>query len=107
MKRRQFLTSASTAVAAAAAALPIASPAAAASGDKVLRVGFQKGGLLLQLQQRVRFGARLLDDTIAADQQRMADAFAAQRLIPRPVRVREAWAPALYPGKGGGGASGG
>jgi sulfonate transport system substrate-binding protein len=58
--------------------------------------------LLLQLQQRVRFGARLLDDTIAADQQRMADAFAAQRLIPRPVRVREAWAPSLYPRAAGG-----
>ncbi len=53
--------------------------------------------LLLQLQQRLRFGARLLDDRIAADQQRVADAFYAQRLIPKPVQVREAWAPALYP----------
>ncbi|SEL85082.1 sulfonate transport system substrate-binding protein [Roseateles sp. YR242] len=53
--------------------------------------------LLLQLQQRVRFGARLLNDTIAADQQRVADAFASQRLIPKPIRVREAWAPVLYP----------
>lgn len=55
--------------------------------------------VLLQLQQRLRFGARLLDDSIAADQQRVADAFAAQRLIPRPIQVRQAWAPSLYPAR--------
>ncbi|RTL19079.1 MAG: aliphatic sulfonate ABC transporter substrate-binding protein [Burkholderiales bacterium] len=45
--------------------------------------------VVLAMQRRARFGAQLLTPAIAADQQKVADAFAAQGLIPKPVVVRE------------------
>ena len=45
---------------------------------------------LKQLQARISFGARALTPAIVGDQQRVADAFFAQKLIPTAVRVREA-----------------
>ncbi|RTL43568.1 MAG: aliphatic sulfonate ABC transporter substrate-binding protein [Burkholderiales bacterium] len=45
--------------------------------------------VVLAMQKRVRYGAQLITPAIAADQQKVADAFAAQGLIPRPVAVRD------------------
>lgn len=45
--------------------------------------------VVLTMQKRVRFGAQLITPAIAADQQKVADAFATQGLIPKPVAVRE------------------
>ncbi|WP_377154547.1 aliphatic sulfonate ABC transporter substrate-binding protein [Roseateles sp. UC29_93] len=46
---------------------------------------------LLQLQKRLRYGARPLTAAIAADQQRIADAFFAQKIIPAKLAVKEAF----------------
>jgi len=45
--------------------------------------------VVLAMQRRARFGAVPVTEAIAADQQRVADAFHAQGLIPRPIQVRE------------------
>ncbi len=47
--------------------------------------------LLLQLGQRVRYGAVPLTPAIASDQQRIADAFHAQGLIPTRISVKDAF----------------
>ncbi|MFT7723899.1 MAG: aliphatic sulfonate ABC transporter substrate-binding protein [Roseateles sp.] len=48
--------------------------------------------VMLAMQRRVRYGASALTETILEEQQRVADAFLAQGLISRPVRVRDsAW----------------
>ncbi len=50
--------------------------------------------VVLAMQKRVRYGAQLITPAIAADHQKVADAFAAQGLIPKPVAVREiCWMP--------------
>ncbi|WP_431266610.1 aliphatic sulfonate ABC transporter substrate-binding protein [Roseateles chitinivorans] len=46
---------------------------------------------LLQLQKRLRYGARPLTAAIAADQQKIADAFFAQKIIPAKVTVKDAF----------------
>jgi sulfonate transport system substrate-binding protein len=51
--------------------------------------------LMRQIVQRTRYGARPVTADIAADQQHVADAFAAQGVIPRAVNVRQDfWLPA-------------
>lgn len=51
--------------------------------------------VVMAMQKRVRYGAQLITPAIAADHQKVADAFAAQGLIPKPVVVREVcWVPA-------------
>jgi sulfonate transport system substrate-binding protein len=45
------------------------------------------------MHRRARFGAVPVSEAIAADQQRVADAFHAQGLIPRPIQVRETFWP--------------
>lgn len=45
--------------------------------------------VLLSMQRRARFGAVPVTEAIAADQQRVADAFHAAGLIPKPVKVRD------------------
>lgn len=42
-----------------------------------------------QAAKRLPFGARPLDDAVVADQQKIADAFYALRLIPKPVAIRD------------------
>lgn len=71
---------------------------ATANPDAVARAVSPLLGLapdvVLTMQKRVRYGAQLITPAIAADQQKVADAFAAQGLIPRPVVVREiCWMP--------------
>ena len=48
-----------------------------------------KTEVVLAMQKRVRFGAQLVSPGIAADQQKVADAFATQGLVPKPVAVRD------------------
>lgn len=45
--------------------------------------------VVLAMQKRVRYGAQIITPAIAADHQKVADAFATQGLIPKPVVVRE------------------
>jgi len=47
--------------------------------------------VLLPMQRRARFGAVPVTEAIAADQQRVADAFHAQGLIPKPIKVRDSF----------------
>lgn len=45
---------------------------------------------------RRQYGVTPIDDGIVAEQQRMAEVFLALQLIPRPIKVADAVAPALY-----------
>lgn len=55
--------------------------------------------VLLPMQRRARFGAVAVTEAIAADQQRVADAFHAQGLLPRAIQVRDNfWLGARNPG---------
>ena len=45
--------------------------------------------VVLAMHRRARFGAVPVTEAIAADQQRVADVFHAQRLIPKPIKVRD------------------
>lgn len=45
--------------------------------------------VVLAMHRRARFGAVPVTEAIAADQQRVADAFHAQGLIPKPIKVRD------------------
>ncbi|MBV8633622.1 MAG: sulfonate ABC transporter substrate-binding protein [Burkholderiaceae bacterium] len=40
--------------------------------------------------RRFAYGVKLVDDSVIAEQQKIADAFAALKLIPKPIRVRDA-----------------
>ncbi|MEK8047424.1 aliphatic sulfonate ABC transporter substrate-binding protein [Ideonella margarita] len=57
----------------------------------VLGIGLET---VLRMQRRVRYGAVPASAAIAADQQKVADAFAAQGLIPKAVSVKDVfWLP--------------
>lgn len=45
--------------------------------------------IVLAMHRRARFGAVPVTEAIATDQQRVADAFHAQGLIPKPIKVRD------------------
>jgi len=66
---------------------------ATANPEAAARLGAPVLGLsldvLLPMQRRARFGAVPVTEAIAADQQRVADAFHAQGLIPKAIKVRE------------------
>ncbi len=68
---------------------------ATANPEAAARIGAPLLGLsldvLLPMHRRARFGAVPVNEAIAADQQRVADAFHAQGLIPRPIKVRESF----------------
>lgn len=72
---------------AAEGAWATANPEAAARvAAPVLGLGLD---VLVPMHRRARFGAVPVTEAIAADQQHVADAFHAQGLIPRPIKVRE------------------
>ena len=70
---------------------------ATANPEAAARIGAPLLGLsldvLLPMHRRARFGAVPVSEAIAADQQRVANAFHAQGLIPRPIQVRESFWP--------------